>query len=401
MASKTLRLRLNSLRGIGVFIFTLLFIEFLDELVFGAREAAWPLIRGELHLDYAQIGLLLGVPPVAGTLLEMAFGVMADSGYRRKLILGGGIAFALSLLVTAFSQNFGALLISFCIFYPSSGAFVSLSQATLMDVDPKRHEQNMARWTFAGALGVFVGPLLLGVSGGDWRGLYVGFGALTIVALLIVSRAPIKENGVSEHTSLLLGLRSALRDLRRFEVLRWLTLLQFADLMDDVLFGYLALYMVDVAGADIATAGIAVAVLTGVGLLGDLIIIPVLERVRGLTYLRYSALGELFLYAAFLLVPGIVPKIVVLGLVGSFNSGWYSVLQAQVYTVMPGRSGAVMTVGNVFGLIGGALPFAVGAAAQTFGLDVGMWLLLLGPIALLLGIPRKNVEPQRDEGHEE
>jgi FSR family fosmidomycin resistance protein-like MFS transporter len=261
----------------------------------------------------------------------------------------------------------------------------------------------MARWTFAGAVGVFVGPLLLGGIGGDWRGLFVVFGVLTLAALLIVARSPIKENGTSgAHSSLLLGLRAALRDLRRFEVLRWLVLLDFADLMLDVLLGYAALYMVDVAGADIATAGIAIAVLTGVGLLGDLLIIPVLERVRGLTYLRYSAAVNLGLYVAFLLVPGILPKIILLALVGLFNSGWYSVLQGQLYTAMPGRSGAVLTVSNVFSLVGGVLPFAIGAAAQAFGLDVAMWLLLLGPIALLIGIPGKSAaEPQSAEEYVE
>jgi len=392
MTSKTLRLRRTALRGTGVFILTLLFIEFLDELVYGAREAAWPLVRDELHLDYAQIGLLLGVPPVVGSVLEMIFGVMADTGYRRRIILTGGVAFAVSLLAMSISHEFGMLMLANCLLNPASGAFVSVSQATLMDVDPKRHEQNMARWTFAGALGVFVGPLLLGSVNGDWRGLYAGFAVLTVMALVIVFRAPIKENGTSEHTNLLDGLRAALHDFRRFEVLRWMTLLQFSDLLCDVLFSYTALYMVDVAGADIAIAGIAVAVLTGVGLLGDLIIIPVLERVRGLTYLRYSAVVELVLYAALLLVPGILPKIILLGLVGICNSGWYSVLQAQLYTAMPGRSGAVLTVMNIFGLVGGVLPFAVGAVAEAFGLHVGMWILLLAAISLLVGIPRKQVD---------
>jgi hypothetical protein len=35
---------------------TLLAIELLDELVFGAREAAWPLVRDELSLSYTQSG---------------------------------------------------------------------------------------------------------------------------------------------------------------------------------------------------------------------------------------------------------------------------------------------------------------------------------------------------------
>jgi hypothetical protein len=34
-----------------------LLIEFLDELVFGATEAAWPLVRSDLGLNYSQIGL--------------------------------------------------------------------------------------------------------------------------------------------------------------------------------------------------------------------------------------------------------------------------------------------------------------------------------------------------------
>ncbi|HEX8130315.1 MAG TPA: hypothetical protein VF527_14520, partial [Pyrinomonadaceae bacterium] len=42
--------------------FTLLAIEFLDELVDGSRQAAWPLIRRDLSLSYADIGLLLAVP---------------------------------------------------------------------------------------------------------------------------------------------------------------------------------------------------------------------------------------------------------------------------------------------------------------------------------------------------
>jgi hypothetical protein len=45
------------------FVFIFLVIEFLDEFVFGARESAWPLIRADPGLTYAQVGLLLG--PVA------------------------------------------------------------------------------------------------------------------------------------------------------------------------------------------------------------------------------------------------------------------------------------------------------------------------------------------------
>jgi FSR family fosmidomycin resistance protein-like MFS transporter len=124
---------------------TLLLIEFLDEFVFGAGEAAWPLIRTDLGLSYAQVGLLLGLPIVVGNMIEPVIGILGDVWKRRTLVLGGGIVFALALALTALSHSFLVLLFSFILFYPASGAFVSLSQADLMGMGPDRHEQNIAR----------------------------------------------------------------------------------------------------------------------------------------------------------------------------------------------------------------------------------------------------------------
>ena len=121
--------------------------------MFGAREAAWPLIRTDMGLTYAQIGVLLAVPAVVGHVLEQAVGVLGDVWDRRALILGGGVLFAMSVALVAASPGFLPLLGAFCIGYPASGAFVSLPQATLMDAAPSRREQNMARWNFAGYVG--------------------------------------------------------------------------------------------------------------------------------------------------------------------------------------------------------------------------------------------------------
>jgi FSR family fosmidomycin resistance protein-like MFS transporter len=159
--------------------------------------------------------------------------------------------------------------------------------------------------------------------------------------------------------------------------------------MLDVLYGYLALYLVDVVRLDPETASLGVAVWTGVGLVGDFLLIPLLERVRGLEYLRLSVLIELTLFPAFLLAPGLAGKLVLLGLLGFFNSGWYSVLQGQLYSSMPGQSGTVLTLTNLVGWVGQLVPLAIGLTAERFGLANAMWLLLLGPLALIFGIPRR------------
>jgi FSR family fosmidomycin resistance protein-like MFS transporter len=395
----------RALRSASVLAFTLLAIEFLDEFVFGAREAAWPLIRNDLGLNYAQVGMLLSLPNIASNLIEPFLGILGDVWKRRALILGGGVIFALAVLLSALSSSFLALLASFILFYPASGAFVSLSQAALMDTDAARHEHNMARWTFAGSLGVVTGSLALGAAttvGLGWRGL---FGLLAALSLFILTAAwrfpshayqpmppPTSHDppSTTHHplSNLRIGLANALRALQRREILRWLTLLMFSDLMLDVLLGFLALYMVDIVGVTPAQGGLAVAVWTSVGLAGDFLLIPLLERVRGLSYLRVSAVIEFVLFTTFLLAPGLGVKLTLLGLLGFFNAGWYSILQGQLYTSMPGQSGTVMALGNIFGWVSGFIPLVLGWVAQAFDLRATMWLLLLGPVALMVALPR-------------
>src|SRR5947209_7944321 len=79
------RLRSRTLRNISVFAFTLLAIEFLDEFVFGVREAAWPLIRDDLRLDYGQVGVLLGLPNFIANFIEPFLGILGDVWRRRAL----------------------------------------------------------------------------------------------------------------------------------------------------------------------------------------------------------------------------------------------------------------------------------------------------------------------------
>jgi FSR family fosmidomycin resistance protein-like MFS transporter len=377
---------------VGYVIFLL--IEFVDELIFGVTDAAWPLIRTDLHLNYIQIGLALSLPGIIGNLIEPFLGVLGDVWKRRVLILGGGIFFTLACLLTALSHSYIFLLISFIVFNPSSGAFVSLSQATLMDSDPSRHEHNMARWTFAGSVGVVLGPLLLGGAA------FVGFGrrgvffVLTGISVLVLAgawqslpRFSSVQPLFPKFSSLWEGIRNAIRSLKGGEVLRWLALLEFSDLMLDVLYGYLALYFVDVVGFTISKAALAVAIWTGFGLLGDFLLIPLLEKIRGLNYLRFSVVIELFLFPAFLLSPNPWMKLVLAGLLGLFNSGWYAILQGNLYSSMPGQSGTVIALGNIVGIFGKLIPFGIGLAAEHFGLGSAMWLLLAGPIVLLIGLP--------------
>jgi FSR family fosmidomycin resistance protein-like MFS transporter len=378
-----------------------LLIEFIDELVFGVSETAWPLIRDDLHLTYSQIGLLLSLPGIIAAFVEPFLGILGDVWKRRALILCGGLFFTLSLFLTSVSHSFILLMACLILFYPSSGAFVSLSQASSMDSDPKRHEQNMARWTFAGSVGVLAGPLLLGLFvyfGLGWRGTYAFLASLSALCLLAAFKHVPVDKNPSAHlptlSSILEGFVAAFNALKRREVWRWLLLLDFADLMMDVLFSYLALYFVDVARVSESQAGIAVTIWLALGLITDFLFIPIIDRQKdSLKYLRATAIMELIAFAVFLLIPGFVFKLIFVVIVNLFNTGWYPILQGRLYSALPGRSASVMAIGSVTAPLAKFFPFLIGLLADQIGLHNAMWILILGPIALLLGLPHRSSLP--------
>lgn len=376
--------------------FVYLLIEFIDELVFGVGETAWPLIRSDLHLSYTQIGLLLSVPGIIAAFIEPFLGILGDVWKRRLLILGGGVFFIASLALTAISKSFVPLLVSFIIFSPASGAFVSLSQATLMDSDPERHAQNMARWTSAGSLGNVLGPLLLGAFvyfGLGWRGTYALLAAVSVFCLLAAFRLVPPDDPSIAHlpsfASVFDGFRSAFTALKRREIWRWLLLLEFSDLMLDVFLGFLALYFVDVAGVTDSQAGIAVTLWLVLGMITDFIFIPYIDRQPdSMKFLRRTAAFELIAFSIFLIIPGFIPKLIAIIFVNLFNTGWYPILKGSLYSALPGQSASIMAIESVTTPIAKLLPLIVGLLADKFGLGAAIWLLLLGPLALMIGLPR-------------
>jgi len=343
------------------------------------------------------------VPLLVGGFLELPLGVLAGQGRRRRLaILGGGVIFVLTLLGVASARSFTVLLCAFVAFYPASGAFVSLTQAEIMDAWPDRQAQLMARWDLAGSTGAVAGPLLLTAvlaSGGGWRAGYLvlaGLAALVWLGAYVRGpAAPAAGSPDADSDSDSDGERAERRPwtgrareiaaaLRDWGTLRWLLLIEVADLLVDVFTGFLALYLVDVAHLTPAVAALAIAIRLGAALAGDAALVVILDRAGDLAVLRASAAAAALLYPGFLLVPGTVPKLVVLAALSAATAPWYPVLQARLYGSLPGRSSVAVTLSSAAGLAGGLGPLAVGLVAQGFGLSWALAGLVVVPVAVLL-----------------
>jgi FSR family fosmidomycin resistance protein-like MFS transporter len=384
------------LRGTSSITFLFLLIEFFDELNYSVGNAALPAIRTDLGLTYVQVGLLLGVPGIVNTFIEPLLMLLGDTRFRKQIMLGGGVAIAVSLIAIATTHSFVLALAGFVIAFPASGAFVSLSQATLMDLNPTREPQMMARWTLSGSLANLIGPLILAAGfafGLGWRWAYLGLAVMCLILVgltwlrhipmhpVISASPPASLPGIS----LLRGLWDSLRNPL---LIRWMILLPVSDLLLDVLTGYLALYFTDVIGFSVAQASLMMSVLMGAGLVANIVLIPLLERYPGRKLVRWSAAVTGVLYAAWLLAPWLWAKIVLIILVKLTTLGWYEVLQGEAFGEVPGRSGTVMAINSLIGLLAGGVAFLIGWMAARVGLQSALWILLAGPICLLLFVPK-------------
>jgi MFS transporter, FSR family, fosmidomycin resistance protein len=387
-------------------------VELVDELVDGTKGAALPLIRQSLALSYGQIGLLASVPLLLGSLLELPLGVLAGHGRRRRrAVLAGGVVFILTLAAAAAARTFAGLLVAFVIFFPASGAFVSLTQSGLMDADPGRRERHMARWDLAGSAGSVAGPFVLIAvlaAGGGWRSAFGVLALAAVAAWLGVARnppgpippGPTPAGGSPARPGAAAAMRGVLAALRRAGVARCLVLLQVCDLLLDVLTGFVALYLVDVVHASPEQAALGVGIRLGAGLAGDAVLVWALRRVRGLTLLRASAATAAALYPGFLLVPGIGLKLLLLGALSFATASWYPLLQARLYGSLPDASGIAVSLSSAAGLLGGAGPLAVGFLAQRFGLTWALAGLAAAPLCVLGGLWRWPPGASDDDGRD-
>lgn len=377
----------------------LLLIEFHDELAYGALGAALPAVRLDLDLSYAEIGLLVGIPGLLSSVVEPAILLLGHTNYRHRLIVGGGVGVALAFGLISLAPSFPVLLLALVLAYPAGGGFVSLAQASMMDANPGRESQGMSRWVFAGALGSLVGPLVLGgalEAGLGWRPPVAAFGFLAAALALGAARSRLPRHPAADPAAATIrGLWAVLRDAaRNRQLLRWILLLNLSDLGLDIFTFYVPLYLVDVAGATIAQAALAVALLHASDIAASAALIPLLHRQSPRRVLRWSAAAAVPMFLAWLLVPGLAAKLALLPVLGAARAAWYPVLQGEAYASHPGHSAAVTALGSVAGPLNAGLGWLVGWAAQLAGIAPAMLIILAAPLGLAVLVPAQPKEVQ-------
>ena len=360
-------------------------VEFLNEWFSNLLAAVLPAVKSALGLNYVQVSLLFTILEGTDVLSDGIFGVLGDLWSRRVLITGGTIVAGLGLVFMGIAPGYVVLLLGVTLHGLAGGPFVGLSQASLMDASPGKHDSMMAWWTILGDIGFLITPLMVTIAytlGINWRPLFLLGGALFFIYALFLAgmRFPRpgtfsegEEEAETTLSSRLAAIRTAALNL---DLLRWALILPLLEMPVNA---FVVLYFHDVVGLSAVLASTTLFVVIISGLVGRVILPWALRYVSGVRMLRWSVWLGLVSFALFLLVPGVGVKFATLALFSMVESNWYPLAKGQAYAIHPGKSGVVLSVTSLLSPITSFLPLLVGAIANQAGLTWGLSVLLIGP----------------------
>lgn len=392
-----------------------------DEIVSGLPVAGLPLLRDHLGLSYAQVGLLFAVGSCSAMVLEPIINVLSDHHSKRWWILGGLLSLIASFVLAGLTSAYLVLLLVFALYYPAVGTAIGLAEATLIDADPERSIETMTRWTLLASVGDILAPLLVtglvslhqGWSEICWLAacLWAGLFLLTVArpfprqdALAGGPAAQISREEPSDHAqqdlekteqvsgkSRVSTWRTLGQAVRNPRLLRWGLLALIPTMVDEVLLGFVALYLRDVLHASETTICL---ILTG-SLVSSLFGLTLLDRLPWLRETASQAPHRLLAGMAVVVLAGMLLLLtthtiwlagLALGVIGLGAAGWYPIAQAQTYAQLPGHSSLVRAITGLGAPFDAALPAIVGFLAARFGLLAGLALLGSAPLLILLAL---------------
>ncbi|HZU68441.1 MAG TPA: MFS transporter [Ktedonobacteraceae bacterium] len=375
----------------------LLSMGLFDELMTGFLIVGMPLLRDQLGLTYAQVGLLFSAGAISSMILEPIINLVSDRGSKRWWILGGLLVLACDFALAGTIRSFGWLLFVFIVLYPAIGTAVGLSEAALIDSAPGDGMRTMTRWTLMSSIGDLLSPLVvsafvtlsMGWTGLCWLAVGLWLGVATILSLRPFPRPVSSHHNEEESESIgiLKSLRKALRDPL---LLRWAILAILPTMLDEIFIGFAALYMHDVLHVSEVVIGLVIVIHMIGGFLGLMILDRLVKRI---------AAHRLLIGLAVLTLPGMIGFLALhsiwlvacsLFVMSLGASGLYPIAQAGAYARQPGHSAMVRTViglGAPFEIV---LPGIVGLVASRFGLLAGVGLLGLAPVLILIIVPKRQ-----------
>jgi predicted MFS family arabinose efflux permease len=347
-------------------------------------SALFPAMARDLHLDYQELGVLVGVLGIAWGVFSIIGGGLGDRFGRRRVLIPAIVGFSLLSGVSGLAMGLTSLLAIRIIMGANEGAFCPVSFAAVSEASrPTRRGMNLgitqsAFPLFGLALGPIIATQLLQVTSWRWAFVLVGVPGLVVAALLArivrepptvgaeahAHRAPPRE--VWKHRNVPLGMLALLCAMSGIFSLS----------------AMVPSYLVDYLKLSTAQMGLVTSAIGFGGFLGQLAL-PALSDLVGRKPVAIGGFvaGTVLVYAFSLCstVPSLFALLFVacfccFGLLGLLTGAVAA--EAAPHGLVSSTTGIIVASGEIFG--GGIAPVIAGTVAQHFGIQRTLTMALIG-----------------------
>jgi MFS transporter, FSR family, fosmidomycin resistance protein len=376
------------------------FSHFLNDMMQSLIVSIYPLLKGEFHLSFVQIGTITLTYQACASLLQPLIGVYTDK-HPKPYSLSVGMCFTLiGMLILAFAPNYGSVLAAAALIGAGSAIFHPESSRIARLASGGRHGLAQSIFQVGGNAGSAMGPLLAAwiiLPQGQTSLAWFAIAAVIAIAVLARVGAWYKTHHIDRPKAHHPAVPSPVSPAR----VRWsiavLVLLIFSKYFYVAsISSYFSFYLIEKFHVSVRSAQVHLSVFLLAMALGTLFGGPLGDRIGRKRVIWVSILGiapfTLMLPYVDLMWVGILTFVI-----GLILSSAFSAIVVFAQELMPGNVGAVsgLFFGFAFG-IGGIGAAVLGGLADTHGIEfvyrICAYLPLLGMVAAFL----PNIERRRN-----
>jgi FSR family fosmidomycin resistance protein-like MFS transporter len=376
------------------------FSHFLNDMIQSLIVAIYPLLKGEFHLDFVQIGAITLTYQLCASVLQPIIGVYTDKN-PKPYSLSIGMSFTLVGLVTlSLAPNYACVLVAAALIGTGSSIFHPESSRIARLASGGRHGLAQSIFQVGGNAGSATGPLLAAwiiIPHGQRSVSWFAFAALLAIGVLWnvgawYKRQHLSRAARSKPRSAAAGSVSSRRVAWSVGILLILIFSKYFYMAS--ITSYYSFYLIDKFHLPVQSAQLYLFVFLLAVALGTLFGGPIGDRVGRKRVIWFSILGiapfTLVLPYVDLFWTGILSFIIGLILASAFSA-----ILVFAQELMPGKVGAVsgLFFGFAFGM-GGIGAAVLGGVADRHGIEyvyrLCAYLPLLGMIAAFLPNLERN-----------
>lgn len=365
----------------------------VNDMVQSLILAIYPILKGDFHLSFAQIGLITLTYQFTASFLQPLVGMYTDR-HTQPYSLPVGMGFTLSgLLLLSVAPGFGTVLAAAALVGAGSAIFHPESSRVARMASGGRHGLAQSLFQLGGNAGSAIGPLLAAALIAPFGQRSIAWLApaalLGIVALMQVSGWYVRKHRAPRVQSTPQPARTVLPRRRLAGIVGVLLVLIFSKFFYLASIGsYFTFYLIGKFGISVQQAQLHLFLFLFAAALGSLIGGPIGDRIGRKPVIWVSVLGvapfTLLLPFANLLWASVLSVVI-----GATLSSAFSAILVYAQELIPGRIGMVsgLFFGFAFGM-GGLAAAVLGLLADHTSIDfvfrVCAFLPLLGIVAALL-----------------